>query len=47
VVSGKASLSPEMAHGLGDAFGSGAQVWMNLDTTYRLWPENTARRGAA
>jgi HTH-type transcriptional regulator / antitoxin HigA len=37
LVAGKTSISPETAHGLGEAFGTGAQVWMNLDSAYRLW----------
>jgi HTH-type transcriptional regulator / antitoxin HigA len=37
IVAGKCSITPETAHGLGEAFGTSAQVWMNLDSSYRLW----------
>lgn len=36
IVNGKRAISPETARGLGDAFGTGAQVWMNLETAYQL-----------
>ena len=36
IISGKRSVTPETAQGLGDAFGTGAQFWMNLESTYRL-----------
>ena len=36
ILAGKRAISPETAQGLGEAFGTGAQVWMNLENTYRL-----------
>jgi HTH-type transcriptional regulator / antitoxin HigA len=36
VLTGRRSVSPEMAKALGDAFGTGAQVWLNLQAAYRL-----------
>jgi HTH-type transcriptional regulator / antitoxin HigA len=36
IVGGKRTISPETAKGLGDAFGTGAQFWMNLESTYQL-----------
>ena len=36
LLTGRRSVSPEMAKALGDAFGTGAQVWLNLQTAYRL-----------
>ena len=36
VFAGRRSISPEMAKALGDAFGTGAQVWLNLQAAYRL-----------
>ena len=36
IISGKRGITPETAKGLGDAFGTGAQVWLNLESTYRL-----------
>ncbi len=37
LVTGKRAITPELAKLLGDAFGTSAQYWMNLDTSYRLW----------
>lgn len=37
LVTGKRAITPELAKALGDAFGTSAQYWMNLDTSYRLW----------
>ncbi len=42
VVTGKRSITTETAKGLGDAFGTGAQFWMNLDSSYRLHQANQA-----
>ena len=36
IVSGKRSITPEMALLLGEAFGTGPEVWLNLDNAYRL-----------
>lgn len=36
ILSGKRGITPETAKGLGDAFGTGAQVWLNLESAYRL-----------
>lgn len=36
VVYGKRPISPEIAMALGDVFGTGAQVWLNLQATYWL-----------
>lgn len=36
IVAGKRSITPETARGLGDAFGTGAQLWMNLEASYQL-----------
>ena len=36
ILNGRRSVSPEMAKALGDAFGTGAQVWLNLQAAYRL-----------
>jgi len=37
LVTGKVPLKPEMATLLGDAFGTGPEYWMNLETAYRGW----------
>jgi len=36
IVKGKQAITPETATQLGDAFGTGAQFWLNLETAYRL-----------
>jgi HTH-type transcriptional regulator/antitoxin HigA len=36
IVNGKRSLTPEMARGLGEAFCTDPQFWMNLEATYQL-----------
>jgi HTH-type transcriptional regulator/antitoxin HigA len=36
IISGKRSITPETAKGLGEAFGTGAQFWMNLESVYQL-----------
>lgn len=37
LIMGKRSVTPEMAKALGDAFGTSAQYWMNLESAYQLW----------
>ncbi|GLS15687.1 HigA family addiction module antitoxin [Hydrogenophaga electricum] len=36
IISGKRSITPETAKGLGEAFGTGAEYWMNLESLYQL-----------
>ncbi|MBM3300673.1 MAG: HigA family addiction module antidote protein, partial [Deltaproteobacteria bacterium] len=36
IITGKRAITPETAQALGDAFDTGPQVWMNLESTYRL-----------
>lgn len=36
IISGKRSITPETAKGLGDALGTGALFWMNLESTWQL-----------
>lgn len=36
IVSGKRAITPETAKGLGVAFGTGPDVWMNLESAYQL-----------
>jgi HTH-type transcriptional regulator/antitoxin HigA len=36
IVAGKRSITPETAKGLADAFGTSAQLWMNLEASYQL-----------
>ena len=36
VIAGQRSITPNTARRLGEAFGTGAQVWMNLESAYQL-----------
>lgn len=36
LISGKRAITPETAKGLGAAFGTGPELWMNLERDYRL-----------
>ena len=36
LVTARRSVSPETARGLGEAFGTGAALWMNLEASYQL-----------
>lgn len=51
ITTGKRGITPETAKGLGEAFGTSAQFWMNLASAYSLWlsgaaQESVARRAA-
>ena len=37
IISGKTQITPDTAQGLGQALGTGAQFWMNLESAYRLF----------
>lgn len=37
IVNAKRSITPETAAALGEAFGTGGEYWMNLQTSYQLW----------
>ena len=37
IIMGKRSITPETATALGEAFGTSAQLWMNLESAYQLW----------
>src|SRR5258708_39785253 len=36
IITGKRAITPETAHGLGQAFDTGPDFWMNLETQYQL-----------
>ncbi len=36
IVAGKKAVTPETACGLGDAFGTGPELWLNLENSWRL-----------
>lgn len=51
LIAGKRGITPETAKGLGEAFGTSAQFWMNMESSYRLSSnvfehEPVARRAA-
>lgn len=37
LIAGKRSITPDTARELGEAFGTGAEYWMNLEAAYQLW----------
>src|SRR5439155_7581183 len=37
IITGKRAVTPETAKKLGAAFGTDPQLWMNLESSYRLW----------
>jgi HTH-type transcriptional regulator/antitoxin HigA len=41
LISGKVSITPEMAKALGTAFDVDPQYWMNLESIYQLWRVRT------
>lgn len=42
IISGRQPINPTLAKQLGAAFGTSAQVWMNLQSAYELWREQHA-----
>ncbi len=42
IVGGNRAITPETARGLGEAFGTGPEYWMNLETYYQLWRDPPA-----
>lgn len=51
IIVGKRGITPDTAKGLGEAFGTSAQFWLNLESAYRLslssvQQESVARRAA-
>ena len=36
LIAGKRAITPETAKGLGEAFGTGAHFWMNMESSYQL-----------
>jgi HTH-type transcriptional regulator / antitoxin HigA len=52
IINGRKEITPQTALALGEAFGTGAEFWMNLEAQYRLWmagiPDpSIAKRAAA
>ncbi len=47
IIMGKRSITPETAKALGEAFGTSAQLWMNLESSYQLWKSKATDTGNA
>lgn len=47
IVNGKREVSADIARDLGTAFGTSAQYWMNLETSYRLFSETRSNESVA
>jgi HTH-type transcriptional regulator/antitoxin HigA len=47
LLAGKRKVSPEIARKLGAAFDTSAELWMNLQTTYDLWREQSVESSVA
>lgn len=47
ITTGKRGITPETAKGLGEAFGTTAQFWMNLASAYNLWLSDSAYESVA
>lgn len=41
LINGKRSITPQTAKELAAAFGTSAHVWLNLETTFQLWKDQT------
>jgi len=46
IINGKRSITLETATGLAAAFGTSAELWMNLQTSYQLWRERSKHEGS-
>lgn len=44
IIQGKKAITPKSAHELAAAFGTSAELWMNLEAAYRLGQESVDRR---
>jgi HTH-type transcriptional regulator/antitoxin HigA len=47
IIAGKRAITPETAKGLGDAFGTGAEFWLNMESIYQLNQVKNADRDVA
>lgn len=45
IINGKRSITPDTARALGEAFGTSAQMWMNLESAYQLARLDASERG--
>jgi HTH-type transcriptional regulator/antitoxin HigA len=47
IINGKKQITPETAIELGQAFGTSAEFWINLETGYQLWLKQKGEKGLA
>lgn len=47
ILMGKRSITPETAKAIANAFGTSAQLWMNLESAYQLWKAKDADESIA
>lgn len=47
IITGKRAITPDTAKAIGDAFGTSAQYWMNLESAYQLWKAQEADQAIA
>ena len=47
IIAGKRGVTPETARGLAAAFGTSAELWLNLEVAYRLWRTTVSDSGIA
>ncbi len=47
IVNGKRGITPEFAIDLGEALGTGAELWANLQCQYELWNAYQKRKKAS
>src|SRR5258708_21733376 len=47
LINGKRAVSPAVAADLAEAFGTTAQLWMNLESAYQLHSESRSDRAVA
>jgi len=45
ILNGKKEITPETAISFADALGTGPEVWLNLQTNFRLWTQQRGRTG--
>ena len=47
IIKGNTAITPKTAQGLGDALGTSAQFWLNLDSSYRLHKYRDSQNGTS
>ena len=42
IIAGKRAITPEIARGLAEAFGSSPDYWLELEASYQAWREDNS-----